>query len=382
MRYLVEPIGRDLREKMVFLAGPRQVGKTSLAKQVLKALDATRGEYLNWDSNQDRKRILGHDWDPTAKVVVFDELHKYNRWKTWLKGTFDTRPEGQQYLVTGSARLDTYRRGGDSMVGRFHLWHLHPFSLGEHPTRVPAKEVQERLLNVGGFPEPFLRDDVRFARRWRLERHTQILREDIRDLERVDALTQLEQLLDLLRERVGSSVVVANLAADIELAPRTVARYVDVLARAFLCFVVPTYSTNLARAIRKPPKVFFFDNADVLGDEGARFENLVATHLYKRVQFAQEYTGHRYELRYLRDKEGREVDFVILRDRKVFELWEAKLTDTSPSSALRYYAPRLKPTRTVQVVATSNVDARRDGIEILSADRALRFDSAALMAGA
>lgn len=380
MRYLVEPTRADLRDKMVFLAGPRQVGKTSLAKQVLQSADAARGVYLNWDAPADRKRILAQDWDPAAKLVVFDELHKYNRWKTWLKGIFDTRPAGQQYLVTGSARLDTYRRGGDSMVGRFHLWHLHPFSLGEHPKNIAAEGLQDRLLAYGGFPEPFLRGDARFARRWRLERHSQILREDIRDLERVDALTQMEQLLDLLRARVGSSVVAANLAADLELAPRTVARYIELLARAFLCFVVPTYSANLARAIRKPPKVFFYDNADVLGDDGARFENLVATHLYKRIQYAQEYSGHRYELRYLRDKEGREVDFVILRDRKVHELWEAKLSDTSPSDSLRYYATRLQPKRTVQVVSVPKVAKTVDGIEIASAPVALRFNQAGIEA--
>ncbi len=374
MRYLLEPICLDLREKMVFVAGPRQVGKTSLAKRVLEHVAPGSGDYLNWDAAADRKRILGRDWDPTAPLIVFDELHKYNRWKNWLKGLYDTRNPKQQFLVTGSARLDTYRRGGDSMVGRFHLWHLHPFSLGEHPISLDAAATQSRLLRVGGFPEPFVKNDERFARRWRLERHSQILREDIRDLERVDALVQMEQLLELLQHRVGSPIVVSNLAADLELAPRTVSRYLDVLARSFLCFIVPTYTAKLARAIRKPPKVFFYDNADVIGDDGARFENLVATHLLKRIQFAQEYSGHRYELRYLRDKEGREVDFVVLRDRKVAELWGVKLHDVVPSAHLRYYAERLKPTRAVQVVSQGGIHHDVAGIELRSAAAALRFD--------
>lgn len=351
------------------------MGKTSLARETLREFAPGRGEYLNWDSPVDRKRILARGWSKEAPLVVFDELHKYNRWKNWLKGIYDTRPPGQQYLVTGSARLDVYRRGGDSMVGRFHLWHLHPFSLGEHPSHVD--DVQARLLRLGGFPEPFLSGNERFARRWRLERHTQILREDVRDLERVDALTQLEQLLDLLRERVGSSVVFSHLAADLELAPRTVARYVEILARVFLCFVVPTHTARLARAVRKPPKIYFYDTGDVVGDDGARFENLVATHLLKRIQFLQEHSGHRYELRYLRDKEGREVDFVILRDRKVHELWEAKLSDAAPSAHLRYYAERLRPTRAVQVVAAPNILHERDGVCVISGEQALRFDARA-----
>lgn len=358
---------------MVFVAGPRQVGKTSLAKQVLEQMAHGTGDYLNWDAPGDRKRILARDWDPAAPLIVFDELHKYNRWKNWLKGIYDTRNPRQQYLVTGSARLDTYRRGGDSMVGRFHLWHLHPFSLGEHPTALDPAAVQTRLLRVGGFPEPFLEDDERFARRWRLERYSQILREDIRDLERVDALAQMEQLLELLQHRVGSPIVVSNLAADLELAPRTVARYIEILARSFLCFVVPTYTGKLARAIRKPPKVFFYDNADVIGDDGARFENLVATHIFKRIQFEQEYSGHRYELRYLRDKEGREVDFVVLRDRKVHELWEVKLRDVSAGAHLRYYAERLRPTRAVQVVSQPGVHQDIAGIEVRSAANVLGF---------
>lgn len=365
MRYLVLPICEDLQSKMVFVAGPRQVGKTSLAKEVLQRF--SRGTYLNWDSAEDRRTILARGWDPKSQLVVLDELHKYNRWKNWLKGVYDTRPDHQTYLVTGSARLDVYRRGGDSMVGRFHLWHLHPFSLGEQPTKLAADAVLERLLRVGGFPEPFLKNDERFARRWRLERASQILREDVRELERVDALTQMEQLLDLLAARVSSPIVASNLAADLELAPRTVSRYIDVLARMFLCFVVPTFTTRIARAIRKPPKVYLFDNADVAGDEGARFENLVACHLYKRVQFLQEHSGHRYELRYLRDKEGREVDFVVLKDRKVYELWEAKLRDETPSAHLRYYAERLGVRRVIQVVRTPKVSFHDRGIRVVSA---------------
>jgi len=379
MRYLVGPICEDLRSKMVFVAGPRQVGKTSLAKEVLAQVGRGKGVYLNWDAPEDRKRILAREWDRAAPLVVFDELHKYNRWKNWLKGIFDTRPPHQQYLITGSARLDTYRRGGDSMVGRFHLWHLHPFSIGEHPPIGARENGIARLLKVGGFPEPFLSNDERFARRWRLERHTQILREDVRDLERVDALTQMEQLLQLLQERTGSPVVMAHLARDLELAPRTVARYLDILSRVFLCFIVPTYTTKLSRAIRKPPKIFFFDNADVLGDEGSRFENLVATHLLKRIQFQQEYSGHRYELRYLRDKEQREVDFVILRDRKVYELWEAKLTDTTPSPHLRYYTKLLRPERSIQVVSTTQAREERDGITLIGAKEALAFQPSSSM---
>jgi len=335
---------------MVFVGGPRQVGKTTLAKAVL-ANDYPSGNYFNWDCDDDRRDILSKKWSNTDQLLVFDELHKYPRWKNWIKGIYDVDSDRHRFLVTGSARLDVYRRGGDSLMGRYHYWRLHPFTLDEIPASMPAKEAFKRLMSVGGFPEPFLDGDERFARRWRRERFDRILREDLRDLESIRNIQLLGLFLELLRQRVGGLVTISNLAADIQVAHKTATSWLGALERMYLVFAVRPYTKSLPRAILKPPKVYFFDNADVLGDEGARFENLVAASLIKRLHFLEDRDGYRYELCYIRDKEGREVDFAIVKEGVITELIEVKFADDAISKSLRYYAKRLKPPRVTQIVA-------------------------------
>lgn len=347
MRYLTPCIAKDLERKMVFLGGPRQVGKTTVARSLL---GGRTGHYFNWDLDEDRRSMLKKDWSDDESLLIFDELHKFPKWKTWIKGIYDTAVN-HRFLVTGSARLDVYRRGGDSLLGRYHYWRLHPFSLCELPASISRATALDRLLLLGGFPEPFLDGNEREARRWRRERLDRVLRDDIRDLESVRSISTLAMFLDALRERVGSTVVLANIAEDLQVAQKTTKAWLEIFERMYLVFVVRPYTARVARAIQKPPKVFFFDNGDVVGDEGAKFENLVATHLIKRIQFLEDRDGYRYELRYLRDKEGREVDFVVLKEGRVHELYEAKWSDTSPSAHLAYYAERLKPVRAVQIVA-------------------------------
>jgi uncharacterized protein len=206
------------------------------------------------------------------KLVVFDELHKYGRWKRWRKGVFDTRPNRQTYLVTGSARLDVCRQGGDSMLGRYHLWRLHPFSLSELPDAVPRKEAVLRLMTLGGFPELLLSENERTARRLRRERLERVFREDIRDLENVRNLSMVKVFLDALRSRVSTPIVLANLAGDLEISPITAKRLLELLERMYVVFTVWPLSKGLPRAIRKPPKVYFYDTGDVLGEEGDRAE--------------------------------------------------------------------------------------------------------------
>ena len=365
MRYLRPHIEADLEKKMVFLGGPRQCGKTTLAM----SLDPSR--YFNWDADEDRAAILKKQWAHDDKTIVFDELHKYPKWKNWIKGVYDTQKEHHRFLVTGSARLDVYRRGGDSLLGRYHYWRLHPFSLSELPRGMDARKAFKRLLEVGGFPEPFLDGDPRQARRWRLERIDRVLRDDVRDLEGVKNIQQLSLFVDQLRTRVGQLCVLSNLAADIQVTPATAAKWLEVLERMYVVFTVRPWTKNLPRAVQKPPKVFFFDNADVLGDEGARFENLVATHLLKTIQFLQDRDGYRYELRYLRDKEGREVDFAVVRDGKLIEIVEAKWADRSVSKSLEYYAEKLRPARARQIVGDLPKPYDRGHIQVRDAIDAL-----------
>lgn len=350
MRYIEPYILQDLKRKMVFVGGPRQVGKTTLAKMLLNRPES-RGRYFNWDFDEDRQDLLAKKWKQDNGLIVFDELHKYPDWKNWIKGIYDTMKTANRFLVTGSARLDIYRRGGDSLLGRYHYWRLHPFGLDEFPEKMNGKEAFKRLMRVGGFPEPFLDGDEREARRWRREKIDKVVREDIRDLEPVRDITRLSLLIDQLRNRVGSMVVVSNLAGEIQVSPKTVSNWLDVLERMYLIFTVRPYTKNLPRAIVKPPKVFFRDNGDVIGDEGAVFENLVATHLLKKIHFLEDHDGYRYDLRYIRDKEGREIDFLVLKEGNIEELIEAKYSDDSVSRHLAYYAEKLNPPKATQIVA-------------------------------
>ncbi len=362
MRYITSAIRLDLQKKMVFIGGPRQVGKTTLARQLLA--DAGQGRYFNWDYDEDRRALLQKRWSREDALLVFDELHKYPRWKSWVKGLYDVAGEVHRILVTGSARLDVYRQGGDSLMGRYHYWRLHPFTLDENPLGIDTREAFQRLMTVGGFPEPFLTNDLRESRRWRKERFDRVLQEDIRDLESIKNIQQLRLFLDLLRTRVGGMVVLSNLAGDIQVAPQTAKAWLEALERMYVLFRVLPYSHNIARALVKPPKVYFFDNGDVGGGEGPRFENLIATTLLKRLHYLEDYGGHRCELRYIRDKEGREVDFAILKDDVLEELLEVKLGDEELSPALRYYNERLRPVRATQLVATLDKPYDRDGIRV------------------
>lgn len=350
MRYISSHILDDLRKKMVFVGGPRQVGKTTLAKAILSK-NFPAGIYLNWDYDEDRQDILQKRWSDENDLLIFDELHKFPRWKSWIKGLYDVSHEIHSFLITGSARLDIYRRGGDSLMGRYHYWRLHPFTLDEIPNGFSSKDAFNRLMTVGGFPEPFLDGDEREARRWRRERFDRVIREDVRDLESVRNIQLLSMFLDLLRHRVGGLVRLSNIASDIQISPKTAKSWLEVLERMYLVFSVRPYTKSLPRAVLKPPKVYFFDNGDVLGDEGVRFENLVATSLLKRLHFLEDRDGYCYELRYIRDKEGREVDFAVLKDGHLEELVEAKYSDNSISRHLQYYAERLKPEKATQIVA-------------------------------
>jgi predicted AAA+ superfamily ATPase len=365
MRYLQKYIEKDLKHKMVILGGPRQVGKTTLAKNLLSK--AQSGVYFNYDSPEHQKAIFNQEWKKSDKLIIFDEIHKYYSWKNFTKGLFDLQKDQHQFLITGSARMDTYKKGGDSMLGRYHYWRLHPFTLDEIPEGIGKEEAFKRLMTLGGFPEPFLVNDLEQARRWRKERYDRIIREDIQDLERINALRDMQNLAFLLQERVSGTIAYSNLARDLKVAPDTVKNWIEIFERMYLCFSIIPYSTKLTRALQKPKKIYFFDNGDVRGDEGQRFENLVASHLLKKLHFLEDKTGYRYELRYIRDREKREVDFVILKEGKVQELIEAKWSETAISKHLKYFQKKIQAPKVTQIVGKLKRGFDKDGVEVRSA---------------
>jgi uncharacterized protein len=364
-RYCHSHIVTDLKKKMVFIGGPRQVGKTTLSNAIGK-LNYSQYDYFNWDASEDRKAILEHHWHDNSPLVIFDELHKYPYWKSWIKGVYDTKPPIQQYVVTGSARLDVYRQGGDSLMGRYHYWRLHPFTLDELPPKMNPREGFERLMQLGGFPEPFLMNNEREARRWRRERFDRILQEDIRDLELVRHTQLLYLFVEALRERAGNLITLANLARDLEISPRTAKAWLSLIEKMYLGFSIYPYTNNIPRSIQKPPKFYFYDNADVANRNGVRLENLVATTLLKRLNFIEDYHGYRCSLHYIRDKEGREIDFAVVIDNVLDSLIEVKHSNNKISTALKYYHQKLKPKKTIQLVANLKRSYSKDGIEVIS----------------
>lgn len=359
-RYLQDAIEADLAEKMVFVSGARQVGKTTLALSLVGAADARHPAYLSWDDVRARPRIRSGEMPAGQERVVLDEIHKYARWRGLVKGLYDTRTRGQTFIVTGSARLDVYRRGGDSLQGRFHPYRLHPFSLSEVGG---GRAALEGLLRFGGFPEPFFAASDRHARRWRRERLDRVVREDVRDLERVREISLVEVLVDALPSRVGSPLSVRSLREDLEVAHDTAERWIKILENLFVCFRVAPFGAPRIRAVKKEQKLYLWDWS-MVEEPGARFENLVASHLLKLCHFLEDTEGHRMELRFLRDTDAREVDFVVLRDRKPIFAVEAKIGEGALSPAIRYFRERTRIERWYQVHLGSK-DAIVDGVRLL-----------------
>lgn len=368
MERLQKPlILKDLDEKMVFLAGPRQVGKTTLAKSLSSELP--NYFYINFDSDTGRNIFLRKEWDRKAQLVIMDEVHKWPKWKTLLKGVYDTEKIPPRILVTGSARLDIYRRGGDSLAGRYHLHHLYPFTVAELKNQMAPDEALEQLILYGGFPEPLLGQSETKTKRWRTQMLERVVREDIQDLEPVSKIQSLLLLIDLLRERVGGTISYASLAGDIQVSPHTIKHWIDILENMYVVFRVTPFVKNIARAVLKEPKIYFYDTGMVRGDAGAVFENLVALALKKHLHFLFDTAGEENNLHFIRDKEKREVDFVIAVNRKVTTLVEAKLSDAALSRSLLYYKDKMGDVEAVQLV--KNIDGARtsEGIQIEKASK-------------
>jgi predicted AAA+ superfamily ATPase len=367
MRYLTPHIVEDLKKKMVFLTGPRQSGKTTLAKYILEKTNS--GLYLNWDDIEHRHKTLKRLWVDEDSLLIFDEIHKYSKWKNLIKGIYDTQKDKHQFFVTGSARLDVYKKGQDSLLGRFFTWRLHPLCLSElkHFFKSSSKDNLNAIMTLGGFPEPFFEGSPTFAKRWRKEKQRLVFRQDIQELESIRDISILELFHLELSKRVSSEIALSNIARDLEIAPKTAKSWLNILEKTFSVFVIHPYAQKISKAITKFPKVYFYDNGEVLADDGAKFENLVATHLLKKIHYLEDLSGDTYELNYLRDKVGHEIDFIILKNKKPIILIEAKLTETNRSKSFYFYKERLKITKCVQLVMNLDRPTTKDDILVISA---------------
>lgn len=347
-RYITRCVASDLAEKMVFVGGPRQVGKTTFALSMLSGQqDESSPGYLNWDVLEDRESILDARLPPDASTVIFDEVHKYARWRDLLKGLYDKHKSSVSFLVTGSARLDYYRKGGDSLQGRYHYHRLHPFSAREVADQPDAATI-EQLLAFGGFPEPFLKASERAHRRWLREISQRVIHEDIASLENVREISNLDLLLHHLPACVGSPLSVNSLSKLLQVAPQTVDHWLAIFERLYLCYRIPPFGAKRIRAVRKEKKLYFWDWSRV-ADPGPRFENMVAGHLLKYCHAVEDSEGHEMELRFIRDTDKREVDFVVMRDGVPEFAVECKTGERSVSQACRYFRERTAIPRFYQV---------------------------------
>jgi len=386
-RYLQDDIVRDLEDKMVFIGGPRQVGKTTLARLVGNG-NYKKYAYLNWDNRTDRKTILSEEFPADAGLLIFDEIHKYKKWKNYIKGEYDKHKERFDIIVTGSARLDLYRRGGDSLMGRYHYLRLHPFSLSEvigkkrdidvfkelvftdDPKGNKARKIFDELFIFGGFPEPFLKKDMRTLRRFHMERLERLVKEDIRDLESVRDISAIQILVELLPPKVGSLLSLNSMTEDLQVTYKTVAHWMDILEKFYYHYRIYPYNAKTIRSLKKEPKMYLWDWSQI-SDEAARFENIIASHLLKTVHYLTDIEGYKAELFFLRDIESRETDFLVTIDRKPWFSVEVKLSSLEISKPLKYFSDKLKIPFNYQVVKKEGIDYQYENIRVISADKFL-----------
>ncbi len=365
-RYIENSVSDDLKRKMVFISGPRQAGKTTLAKYLCtdSGLEIKK-RYINWDVLSDREKIVSEMFPSGSGLLILDEIHKFSRWRQIVKGLYDKRGDELQILVTGSARLDYYRRGGDSLQGRYHFHRLLPLTFAELDDKTP--ENIDNLLEYGGFPEQFFMQSQRQSRRWSREYRSRLVREDLADLENVKDLGLIEHLVFRLPDLVGSPLSINALRQDLLVSHQSVARWITMLENLYMIFRLYPFGAPKIRAVKKEAKHYHFDWT-LIKNSGYRFENMVACHLLKWCFFMQDTHAREIELRYFRDVDKREVDFVITEDSRPIYFIECKKKDKTISRPLYYLKTRFPDAKAVQVIHEKNVDlVSKDGIRVCSA---------------
>jgi len=343
-RTITPVIKEFLDDKIILISGPRQVGKTSLAKSL-----TSNFQYFNYDSEEQRGLIHERSWVRNQHLVIFDEIHKMKKWKQWIKGIYDTEKGQNSYLLTGSSRMDTFKKVGDSLAGRYVSFRLNPFSVKELGVKDPNAAIRD-MLKLGSFPEPFLSGSERKAAIWRKSHLDIIIRQDLIQLESIRDLMSVELLIGALKRRVGQQIVYKNIADELSVSPHTIKNWIQILESLFIIFVVYPYTKNVLDAVKKEPKIYFYDIGQIEADEGFRIENLVALHLLKRNQFLEDTEGRKLRLAYLRDKRKREIDFAIEENNQLTHLIEVKKSEDQFNPHLNYFAERLRPQHALQLV--------------------------------
>lgn len=345
------------------IGGPRQIGKTTMALGLLgEEADENSPAYLNWDVPGIPQQLREGKLPANESRIILDEIHKYKNWRNLIKGFYDSYKSKRQFIITGSAKLDHYRKGGDSLVGRYFYLRLHPYSLMELNPNPTMNDLSE-LLKWGGFPEPLFKKDETFHSLWQRQRVTQLVREDLRDLEVVREISLVEQLADLIPSKVGSGLSIKSLKQYIGVDHKTIERWLTIFENLFLCFRISPFGTPKIKAIKKIQKLYLWDWSAV-ENPGARLENLVASQLYKLCHFIEDTEGKNCELRYLQDIHQHEVDFVVIKNKKPWFAVECKTGERAVSSSAHFFKERLKIPHFYQVHLGVK-DYEQNGIRVL-----------------
>jgi uncharacterized protein len=358
-RYLENQIKKDLDKKMVFISGPRQVGKTTLA---LDLLDNKEDRYLNWDTSLGREKIIKKSFPSKKGLLVLDEIHKFSKWRDLLKDLYDSRGKNDlQILVTGSARLDYFRKSGDSLQGRYHHLRLHPLSFRELNQK--NKKTLLKLLNLGPFPEPYLNNNENEARRWSREYRLRLINEELTDLERVSDISLLELLSYKLSDSVGSILSINSVREDLGVSHQTTQRWIGIFENLYHIFRIHPFGSKKIKAVKKESKHYFFD-WNLIDNPSARLENLLASHLLKWCHYIEDTQGYNMELRFFRDLEQREIDFVILKNNKPIEFIECKSSKRAIDKNLIYLKKKFPDVEATQVCLEDCEDERTGDLQI------------------
>lgn len=383
-RYLDNFVKKDLKDKMVLLGGPRQVGKTTFSKFVGDNYYKNY-TYLNWDKREMRSDIRNSKWPSDTKFIILDEIHKYTKWKSFIKGEYDIHKDKYDFMLTGSARLNVYKKGGDSLFGRYHYYSLHPFSyaelLGINSKHTPGKElffpkhkknlnIINDLLTYGGFPEPYLKKDKIFLQRWHNERKDLLFKEDIRDLTSIKDISSMDILSDILPHKVGSTLSINSIKEDLEVNHRTVKNWLKTFEMLYYSFRLYPYQSKKIKALKKEAKLYLWDWSEI-ETKGEKLENLVASHLLKFCNYMYDVFGYKIELFYIRDKYQKEVDFLVTYNLKPWFAVEVKNTKKELSKYLKYFTQKLSIPFSYQIINNFDEDYMKDRIRVMPLDKFL-----------
>lgn len=363
-RYLKKSIQEFMGSKFILIMGPRQVGKTTLSQSLGKDF-----AYYNYDIRKDLKVFKDQEWDRSKSLVIFDEIHKMKNWKRWLKGLYDEgATKKQDFVITGSSRLDIAKKMGDSLAGRFLSFRLNPLDLKEVKGQSSVEENYKKMLTLGGFPEPFFKGSERFYNLWRKTHSDLIIRQDLISLENVKDIEGLELLVELLGSKVGSTVSYNSLAEDIQRDDKTIKRWLGLLEQMYIVFRVSPYSKNIARGTKKAGKYYFYDCARVEGNEGQKLENLVALSLKKEIEYQEDCYGIPGKLHFVQTKDKRELDFLVMQKNRKTKLIEVKLGDADVSKNFQLFEKFIPNAEKFQLVKSLDREYfSKGGVRVCSA---------------